>query len=100
MKAILTGISFGVVLLASCGAAKWVEPDSWTLKEDGHLRASQRKEDFTFPQWKAARLDKEQKNYGVCLTPGGVDAIAAELSARDAKITQLSNQLSDCRAGH
>lgn len=88
-----------LALLFGCGAAKWVEPDSWTFKADGHIRASQRQEDFaTFTAWKSAYLDKEQKNYGVLITPAGADSIAMELARRDAEITQLKNTISNgCR---
>lgn len=96
-RALLSGFAFGIVMLASCGAAKFVEPESWTLRSDGRLRASQRKEDFSFAEWKAKYLAPEGKDYGVTLTPGGVAAIAAELSRRNAKIIQLENKLAECR---
>ena len=86
----------GIILLTAC-AAQWQAPPSWTLRSDGRIRASQRKEDFDFSAWKAKYLDKEGKVYGVVVTPAGAQEIANELSRRNAKIIELENRLSECR---
>lgn len=98
-KSILTGAAFGVTLLVACGAAKWREPYSWTLRSDGHLRDSSRKEDFAnFAAWSAQYLKATgSKEYGIVVTPGGAAELNAELSRRAAKIIELENKLSECR---
>lgn len=93
-RALLTGAGAAVVLLVSC-AAKWVEPYSWTLRQDGHLRASQRKEDFTFEQWAAKYMPNVKNAYGVVVTPEGAAEIARELKRREAKIIELQNKISN-----
>ena len=80
-----------VIVLVAC-AAKWKEPPSWTLREDGRLRRSQAKEDFSFEEWKAKYLSKEGKVYGLVVTPAGAQEIAKELARREARIIYLENQ--------
>lgn len=96
-KAILMGLAAGTMVIGACGAAKWREPPSWTLRADGRLRAANRKEDFSFAQWKEKYLAKEGKDFGLCLAPSGAKAISDELAKRDAEIIALKNQLSECR---
>lgn len=85
-----------ITTVVAC-AAKWKEPPSWTLRQDGRLRAEQRHENFSFDEWKAAYLDKEKKAYGYVVTPAGAESIARELARRDARIVELENQLKECR---
>ena len=96
MKKLLSVLALSALCVVAC-AAKWKEPPSWTLRADGRLKASQRNENFSFDEWKAAYLDKEKKAYGFVVTPGGAQAIADELARRDAEITRLKNALSECR---
>lgn len=96
-KALFTGMGFGIVLLASCGAAKWVEPHSWTLRPDLRIRHSGRKEDFDFKGWSAKYLKTTgNAEYGILITPAGAKEIADELSRRNATIIELRNKLSEC----
>jgi hypothetical protein len=97
-KALLSGLVAGTMVIGACGAAKWQEPYNWTLRSDGRLRASQRKEDFNFAEWSAKYLKVTgAKEYGIVITPAGAAEIAAELSRRNAKIIELENKLSQCR---
>lgn len=86
-----------VASAVSCGAAKWTPPPSWTIRSDGHIRASQRTEDFTTVEFIQKVKKEEGKDFGFVLTPAGEAEIARELRARAARITQLENELKDCR---
>lgn len=93
------GSSFllGVALLFGCAGYSWTPPPSWTLREDGHIRASQNHEDFTIEQFITKVKQDEGKEFVLVLTPAGEQAISRELARRDAKIIELQNQLSQCR---
>lgn len=93
---LLGAILMGLVL-AACGSATWQTPFNWTLREDNKIRASQRKEVFTFAEWKAAYLDKEGAKHGILITPAGAKEITDELARRNAKILELENKLRNCR---
>lgn len=86
-----------VASAVSCGAAKWQAPPSWTIRADGHIRASQRTEDFTTVEFIQKVKREEGKDFGYVLMPSGEAEIARELRARAARITQLENELKDCR---
>ena len=88
-----TGVGFGTVLLVACGAAQWQQPDNWTISKDGHVRASQRNEDFTLEQFMAKVKKEEGKDYAITFTPAGVKSVADELSRRNAKIIELENRI-------
>ena len=86
-----------VLSAVSCGAAKWKPPPSWTIREDGRIRASQRKENFSAAQFIAKVKKEEGKSFGYVLTPHGEAAVAKELRKRAARITKLENDLFECR---
>jgi hypothetical protein len=87
---------FALSLIASC-ASNWIAPPSWTIRSDGHIRASQRDEDFTAEQFIAKVKQEENRDFGYVLTPAGEAEIARELRFRLAEITRLKNELQDCR---
>ena len=93
----LLGMGFGLVLLVACGAAQWQQPPSWTLRSDGRVRASQRGENFSLPEFIAFIKKRENKDYAITIAPSGAQEIANELSRRNAKIIELQNQLRNCR---
>jgi hypothetical protein len=94
----LSAITILVVLSAvSCGAASWQAPPSWTVRSDGHMRASQRTEDFTTVEFIQKIKREEGKEFGYVLTPAGEAEIAKELRFRAAEITRLKNELANCR---
>ncbi len=95
-QAVLLGSFLAIVFVAGC-AATWQAPPSWTLRRDGHIRASQRNEDFTLQQF-MDKIDLEEgKKIAYVVTPAGEAAIERELVRRDAEITELKNQLSECK---
>lgn len=98
MKNFIPGLIIGFILF-SCATAGWTPPPSWTLREDGHIRASQRKEDFTVPEFIAKIKKEENKTYGLVLTPAGEEAISRELRRLRAENLELKNKLQDCRSG-
>jgi hypothetical protein len=100
MKRPLAICALATLAILGC-AAKWKEPPSWTLRPDGRLRASQRKENFSFKEWSEKYLVPEgatgQREVGIVVTPAGAKKIADELTFRQAEIERLKNALSECR---
>ena len=86
------------ILVVSCAAA-WIPPNSWTLRSDGRVRASQRKEDFSVIEFIEKVKKEENKEYALVLTPGGEEEISAHIRQLNAQITQLKNDLQNCRYG-
>lgn len=97
MKHFITGLVVGLVVL-SCASA-YTPPPSWTIRTDGRIRASQRKEDFSVPEFIAKIKKEENKEYGLVLTPAGEEAISREIRRLRAENLELKNQLQDCRSG-
>ena len=87
------GCGFAVTMLVACGAVQWQQPPSWTLRGDGKIRASQRKEEFTLAEFLAKIKKEENKDYSIVVTPAGAKALADELSRRNAKIIELENRI-------
>lgn len=94
MKKYLIGAIASFVLF-SCGTMAYAPP-SWTIREDGRIRASQRKEDFSIPEFIAKIKKEEGKSYGLVLTPAGEEEISREIRRLRAENLELKNQLSDC----
>lgn len=93
---------FGLIasfLIISCASQAWSPPPSWTIRADGRIRASQRKEDFSVPEFIAKIKKEENKEYGLVLTPAGEEAISREIRRLRAENLELKNQLQDCRSG-
>lgn len=86
-------------LMASCGVAAWNAPPSWTIRSDGRIRASQRKENFSIQEFITKVKSSEGKDFGYVLTPAGEAEISRELRFRAAEITRLRNDLENCRYG-
>lgn len=83
----------------ACGAAQWTAPNSWTLRADGRVKASQRKEDFSVPEFIAKVKREEAHDYALIVTPNGEADISRHIRELNAKVTSLSQQLRDCKGG-
>lgn len=75
------------ILLTACDE-NFEPPPSWTLRADGHLRASQRKEDFTLEQAFAMLKRSEQKDYFLVVTPAGEAKISREIRKLQAALLE------------
>jgi len=97
LKKLLPVMILVIFSAVSCGSTPWNAPPSWTIRSDGHIRASQRKEDFT-PKEFITKIQKEEaKSYGLVLAPSGEAAIAARMRFLDSEVIRLKNELSGCR---
>lgn len=85
-----------IVSAVSCATA-FAPPPSWTLRKDGRIRASQRGENFSLSEFMEKVKRDEGNEYALVVTPDGEAKIARELRYRQAEITRLKNELSDCR---
>jgi hypothetical protein len=78
--------------LTVSGCVPYTPPPSWTLREDGHFRASQRNEDMNLNDWIAMIHNSEGRDFGICLTPAGAQAISDE-------IKNCHIELESCKSG-
>lgn len=89
LKRMLPRTMILLVCLASCASA---EVQTWTLRADGRVRASQRKEDFSATEFIEKINASEGKDYAVVIAPSGVKQL-------NDTILQLRADLRSCREG-
>jgi hypothetical protein len=88
LKKLITLLVFS---LSGC-VAPYTAPESWTVRDDCHFRASQRNEDFDIHQFIAKIKKEENQEFGIVITPAGAASITNE-------IKQCHIELDSCKNG-
>lgn len=82
-----------LVSLAVSGCQQYIAPDSWTIRDDCRIRASQRNQDYDIREFIDKIKAEEHKDFGFVLTPAGAASITNE-------IKQCHIDLESCRSSH